>query len=1155
MSDTDSAYYSYRSVESDWSKVDYPPNRTASPDFMTNSDTQHLSGSEPPRKPTRDRVTFYEDLFEHDYVNVEIAPSRSNTVKPVAPSQASHCRCQPSQSLLIPPPRSRNLVVCIDGTSNQFGVMNTNVIELYSHILKGENDGQLTYYDSGIGTYARPSWRSWTYLKQVVINKIDLAIACAYDLYARHEPGVKGDVASTFKKTFSRPDVRTHFIGAWDTVSSVSFLRQKKLLPRVADCCNHVCYFRHALALDECRVKFLPEYVHEGISHTQSEAPFPGQDKCTADIKEVWFAGSHSDVGGGNRVNQDLQSGDIPLLWMRNEAIKAGLSLSAADINWKSKDLERLPTNSLTFFWKIIEQLPIPRLSYKGRKSLSYKPHRGKSRKIVPGQKIHVSVIFRPKYRPLPAFPKKLGNWPAQLQWGDPDRHARLSQLDDIWERDLFDHTAAKDLFVQLEADRHSHHVSARILERIAFMASSDDGRSAILNLAAPLAPRRELLSVMSTTTHPSTPSDIKSAKVCAGAAYADLIPTDQPPRTAEFEETAAASRNEQSDAIFAEEQADITPAQQPIETMSSVEPENNGPAETPIDGSQIAEPTDIKSTMNRLPTKEPPYIENIKDSDCVNLAIELLYLEPPVGLGDRKNSSKRKKATVVKKPEDQAAVSNTRSPKEPPKSISPSLAGSANVVLQEMDEKTRHSDVNNTPPNIPIEASYTPSALDRNKLLTHASLAVAAFARHDALREEMIMGGVPRQLVLICGSSSSSEDLSTTAAQALLYMLEFKDVVIHMDTAGDVRQLVDIVVKKTKFPITALRILEVLGKYGRTRTVLAQRKVIQTLFDLLDSSTKNYINICRLNTLCQLAFHDNLLDKPMETKIVRYLIKGTSLTVEKQKRLACLAGLVLLSDNENMCSKIVEAGFVATLMRQLLSEQTDTDAQDTLVALYKYKQYRVQIIRAKLLETLVKRLAKDKTFESASHTLIGLVEYDGIRPTLLKLPFITTLEIAIEKGGVQLDRLGDAMGSFCEQTEIQRELLNMNFVPMLYHIVHDGALFSLTFIPAILSGVGPYESLRNEILATDIIETLVQRLKGVSISNAVFKDHFFHDAIESEFVKYGVGDIERVSFSLRKIFRLSHENVNMIRSFLYMMLAHPRGFAKMLKYGNNNDW
>jgi uncharacterized protein (DUF2235 family) len=54
-------------------------------------------------------------------------------------------------------------------------LQNTNVVELYSRIIK--DDTQLTYYNSGIGTYARPSWRSYKYLKQVVSNKIDLAIA------------------------------------------------------------------------------------------------------------------------------------------------------------------------------------------------------------------------------------------------------------------------------------------------------------------------------------------------------------------------------------------------------------------------------------------------------------------------------------------------------------------------------------------------------------------------------------------------------------------------------------------------------------------------------------------------------------------------------------------------------------------------------------------------------------------------------------------------------------------------------------------------------------------------------------------------------------------------------------------------------------------
>ncbi|KAF8508911.1 hypothetical protein JB92DRAFT_2731583, partial [Gautieria morchelliformis] len=51
----------------------------------------------------------------------------------------------------------------------------TNVIELYRRPIKGGD--QLTYYNSGIGMYAKPSWKSWSHVKQVVDNKIDLVIA------------------------------------------------------------------------------------------------------------------------------------------------------------------------------------------------------------------------------------------------------------------------------------------------------------------------------------------------------------------------------------------------------------------------------------------------------------------------------------------------------------------------------------------------------------------------------------------------------------------------------------------------------------------------------------------------------------------------------------------------------------------------------------------------------------------------------------------------------------------------------------------------------------------------------------------------------------------------------------------------------------------
>lgn len=66
-----------------------------------------------------------------------------------------------------------------------------------------------------------------------------------------------------------------------DTVSSIGLFRGK-LLP-LTDKCDHIKFFRHALALDECRVKFLPEYVTSRPNNDQH-------------IKEVWFAGTHSDM-------------------------------------------------------------------------------------------------------------------------------------------------------------------------------------------------------------------------------------------------------------------------------------------------------------------------------------------------------------------------------------------------------------------------------------------------------------------------------------------------------------------------------------------------------------------------------------------------------------------------------------------------------------------------------------------------------------------------------------------------------------------------------------------------------------------------------------------------------------------------------------------
>ena len=53
------------------------------------------------------------------------------------------------------------------------------------------------------------------------------------------------------------------------------------MLPGTVEGMTHVCYFRHALALDERRVKFLPEYAYGGSTTD------PATDSATEALKPI----------------------------------------------------------------------------------------------------------------------------------------------------------------------------------------------------------------------------------------------------------------------------------------------------------------------------------------------------------------------------------------------------------------------------------------------------------------------------------------------------------------------------------------------------------------------------------------------------------------------------------------------------------------------------------------------------------------------------------------------------------------------------------------------------------------------------------------------------------------------------------------------------
>ena len=54
---------------------------------------------------------------------------------------------------------ARNLVVCLDGTDNEFAVNNTNVVRLFQS-LETDPSKQLGYYDPGVGTLPEPGFMS-----------------------------------------------------------------------------------------------------------------------------------------------------------------------------------------------------------------------------------------------------------------------------------------------------------------------------------------------------------------------------------------------------------------------------------------------------------------------------------------------------------------------------------------------------------------------------------------------------------------------------------------------------------------------------------------------------------------------------------------------------------------------------------------------------------------------------------------------------------------------------------------------------------------------------------------------------------------------------------------------------------------------------------
>lgn len=388
--------------------------------------------------------------------------------------------------------KAKNLVVCCDGTDNEFGEDNTNVVRLFSVALKHAAK-QIAFYDPGLGTFpatgALTPMAKWftkkmgsafgyglskniadsyeflmenyapgdriylfgfsrgAYTVRALASLIHVCglmytqnrnlIPYAIELFKKEATGAKKKndreeqrtgkkqalelpVCTQFKRVFSvTPQI--HFLGVWDTVSSVGTIYDPFNLPYTR-WNPSVKTVRHAISIDEQRKFFR--------TNLWSMSPQP------TDVKQVWFAGAHADVGGGY---PEAQSGlaKIALAWLLDEARAAQLQIDDGklpDILPRGNTAPPpVPPDAMApmhneldkLFWKVLQWIPRRhwvRNKDTGRYSLKWNfSPKPTPRHIEDGALIHRTVFERmqhdPSYRPVNLPENVRDNKNAAVDW------------------------------------------------------------------------------------------------------------------------------------------------------------------------------------------------------------------------------------------------------------------------------------------------------------------------------------------------------------------------------------------------------------------------------------------------------------------------------------------------------------------------------------------------------------------------------------------------------------------------------------------------------------------------------------------------------------------------------------------------------------------
>lgn len=287
------------------------------------------------------------------------------------------------------------------------GAYTVRVLAAFAYVIGLLRPNQLNLCDYAFTAYKKASHDS---RKSKKIADEDALRAAASD--AEIANGLPA--AWEFRRVAGSRPVTVKFIGVWDTVASVIVPRPDRFLLdlqslRFTRTNPGVEIFRQAISIDERRRMFRLHPWNE--PQTFKTNPFNNKNWKAQDIRQVWFAGVHADIGGGY---PEAESGlsKFPLLWMINQAKAAGLKMSTPMINHlvlgkERKDSSRLYVapnpnaqlhRSLKGFWWILEVIPKLKKFREWPRRWSflelYLPL-GEPRLIPDGALVHGSVVER----------------------------------------------------------------------------------------------------------------------------------------------------------------------------------------------------------------------------------------------------------------------------------------------------------------------------------------------------------------------------------------------------------------------------------------------------------------------------------------------------------------------------------------------------------------------------------------------------------------------------------------------------------------------------------------------------------------------------------------------------------------------------------------